>query len=364
LAADCHSSIQVGTTFFPAHLSEHGFSRKKTDTQMANAPSSNTRIRRAATSPAIAAMRTSNLTLSFVTAALVWTLLCIWPVSGAAQDLTPRAYWPSPKGTRVAVLGYSRAEGDVLFDPSIPLYGVDSELNVAILAYMQTLGLWGRTANLIVELPYQWGTTQGFIGTTPAGRRYDGIGDLGVTLSVNLVGAPSMSVEDFQAMRADPRHLLGASLKVIAPTGKYDSDRILNIGANRWSAKAELGYMFPIRNKVIFEMNLGAWFFGNDDSFIGGRRRQHPIVAAKLHLVRRFSPGFWASLDATYFEGGRQIIGGNELGDVQQNARLGATISVPIRGRHSVKIGYAAGVVTEFGTDFNQFLVTYQVLLN
>ena len=241
---------------------------------------------------------------------------------------------------------------------------MDSNLNVAVLGYLRTLSLWGRTANLIVELPYQWGTTQGLVGPTAARRSYDGIGDLGVTLSVNLVGAPSLSVEDFQALRADPRHLLGASLKVIAPTGKYDTGRLLNIGANRWAAKAEVGYMIPIRKKLIFETILGAWFFGDDDSFVTGRKEQNPIVAAQLHLVRRFSPGFWASLDANYFEGGRQTIGGNVLGDVQRNARLGATLSVPIRGRHSIKIGYAAGMVTRFGTDFNQFLITYQALLN
>ena len=309
-------------------------------------------------------MCTRNLTLSFISTALACVLFCLWPVTGATQDLTPRAYWPSPEGTKVLVLGYSRAEGDVLFDPSIPLYGVDSKLNVAVLGYLRTLSLWGRTANLIVELPYQWGTTQGLVGPTAARRSYDGIGDLGVTLSVNLVGAPSLSVEDFQALRADPRHLLGASLKIIAPTGKYDTGRLLNIGANRWAAKAEVGYMIPIRKKLIFKTILGAWFFGDDDSFVTGRKEQNPIVAAQLHLVRRFSPGFWASLDANYFEGGRQTIGGNVLGDVQRNARLGATLSVPIRGRHSIKIGYAAGMVTRFGTDFNQFLITYQALLN
>ena len=94
--------------------------------------------------------------------------------------------------TRNLTLSFiSTALGDVLFDPSIPLYGVDSELNVAILAYMQTLSLWGRTANLIVELPYQWGTTQGLIGPIATGRSYDGIGDIGATLSVNLLGTPT-----------------------------------------------------------------------------------------------------------------------------------------------------------------------------
>ncbi|MFV2071863.1 MAG: hypothetical protein ACC742_04315 [Thermoanaerobaculales bacterium] len=33
-------------------------------------------------------------------------VLCLSAAAGAAQELTPRAYWPAPKGTRVAVLGY------------------------------------------------------------------------------------------------------------------------------------------------------------------------------------------------------------------------------------------------------------------
>ena len=35
---------------------------------------------------------------------------------------------------------------------------------------------------------------------------------------------------------------------------------------------------------------------------------------------------------------------------------------VPFLGRHAIKAGYSRGVVTDFGTDFQQFLVSYQVL--
>ena len=45
--------------------------------------------------------------------------------SAAAQELTPRAYWPAPKGTRVAVVGYSHVSGEVLFDPCL-LYTSDA----------------------------------------------------------------------------------------------------------------------------------------------------------------------------------------------------------------------------------------------
>ena len=63
-------------------------------------------------------------------------LVVLWSVSATAQDLTPRAYWPAPKGTRVAVVGYSYVSGDVLLDPTTPITGVDSEIHTGVLGYL------------------------------------------------------------------------------------------------------------------------------------------------------------------------------------------------------------------------------------
>jgi len=286
----------------------------------------------------------------------------LWAAIGAAQELTPRFYWPSPKGIKVLVAGYVYAEGDVLFDPSIPLYGVDSKVNVALVAYLQTLSLWGRTTNILIEQPYQWGTTQGILVDTPAQGSVSGFGDLSVTLAVNFLGAPTMTPQDFQALRADPRPILGGSLKVVAPTGKYDPNRLLNTGANRWAVKAELGSVVPLRPKWLLELDAGVWLIGDDDEYIAGKREQEPVFAGQLHLVRRFRPGFWASLDLNYYTGGRQTIAGRRLVDVQRNSRIGGTLVVPFKGRHAIKLGYATGIFTEFGTDFDQYLVSYQRL--
>ena len=289
--------------------------------------------------------------------------LLLWGAGGAAQELTPRAYWPAPRGTRVGILGYAHAAGDVLLDPSIPLYGVDSEVNVTILAFLETFSLWGRTSNVVVELPYQWGTAEGILVDTPARGSFSGIGDPSVTVSVNLLGAPSMTPRDFQALRAKPRPILGASLKVLVPVGTYDRHRLLNAGANRWAARAELGYMVPLRPKVLLELDAGVWFLGDDPDYIGGYREQDPIFNGQLHLVRRFRAGFWASLDGNYSTGGRQTIGGEEREDLQKNVRLGATLAVPFRARHAVKVGYSTAARTRFGSDSEQFLVTYQFLI-
>ena len=300
--------------------------------------------------------------VALAAAVLIFAALAAHSV--AAQELTPRAYWPAPKGTKVLVVGYSKAEGDVLFDPSIPLYGVDSELNAGLLAYAQTLSLWGRTSNLIVELPYVWGETRGLVGDAPASKKYSGFTDLGVTLSVNLVGAPSMTVEEFLAFRADPQPILGASLKVVAPTGEYEETRLINEGANRWALKGELGYTLPLSTKWLLEFEAGAMFFGDDDEFVAGKKEQDPIYSAQVHAIRRFSPGFWGSLNFNYYTGGRQTIDGVQLGDTQRNSRLGATFVFPVAKGHAIKVGYAIGWLTRFGADFDQFLVTYSRVLN
>ncbi|GMR22246.1 MAG: hypothetical protein BMS9Abin37_0581 [Acidobacteriota bacterium] len=112
----------------------------------------------------------------------------------------------------------------------------------------------------------------------------------------------------------------------------------------------------------MLELQLGAWFFGDNDNFLGVTREQEPVTAFQIHLVRRFKPGFWASADLNYFAGGRSSVGGTLQADLQRNSRVGATVVVPFRGRYAIKASYSTGVVTESGEDYETFLLSYQVL--
>ena len=294
---------------------------------------------------------------------LIWAACNLAAAASAAQELTPRAYWPAPEGTRLAIVGYTYAFGDVATDPSLPVFGVDSKINTGFVAFLQTLSLWGRTSNVVVELPYSQGTTVGTLEGKPARRDFSGIGDLGITLSVNLFGAPAMNLAQYQELRKKPHPILGASIKVLAPTGRNESDRLINVGANRWAVKAQLGHMIPLTPKWLLEGEVGVWFFGDNDEFLGVTREQRPVVATEVHLVRRIRPGFWAALDLNYYTGGRSIIAGVPAGDLQRNSRLGATVAVPLGGRYAIKMSYSTGVVTESGGDFEAFSVSYQVFL-
>ena len=281
-----------------------------------------------------------------------------------AQEFSPRAYWPAPKGTMLGVSGYSYSLGDVVTDPSLPIAGIDSRISTFFLSYVNTLSLFGRTSNLVIELPYLWGTTIGTLNGDTLRRDISGIGDIGVTFSVNLIGAPSMSRDEFQQLRNDPHQILGISFKILVPVGTYNAEKLINTGANRWALRTQLGYIIPIQKKWLVEFNLGAWFFGNNADFLGVTREQKPIMATELNLVRRFKPGFWVALDLNYFTGGHTIIGGKLNADMQRNSRIGGAVVYPFYGRHSLKASFSMGMVTKSGNDFKTIMLTYLVLLN
>ena len=286
-------------------------------------------------------------------------MLLIFSAPSWAQQLTPRAYWPAPTGTSLLVVAYAHQTGDVVTDPSLPLIGVESDIQIGVLAWQQTLDLLGRTSNLQLELPRTRGRTRGEVAGFPARRDVDGWGDFAAELSINLSGAPAMSPTEFQEFRRQPRPILAASVKIVAPTGQYDADRLINVGTNRWAARVRLGYAYPIRREWVLETAVGTWFFTDNDEFLGTTREQEPITALDLSLIRRFRPGFWASIDANYYIGGRTIVDGDRSADFQRNSRLGVSLAVPFALRHALKLSYTTGLATEAGGDFDSLGVTY-----
>jgi hypothetical protein len=279
--------------------------------------------------------------------------------NASAQDLTPRTYWPAPNGTKLLIIGYAYQSGDVVTDPSIPITGVDSTIDSSVLAYQQTINLFGRTGKFQFELPYVDGTTTGMVSREPGRRDVSGFGDFAATLSINILGSESMSPAEFQQLRQNPRPILGASIKIVAPTGEYESDKLINIGTNRWALRFQLGYIRPLTPKWLLEMSAGAWFFQDNDEFLGTTRKQDPIGALNFHLVRRFSPGLWASLDLNYYLGGHSTLDGVRNADLQRNSRAGLSFAYPFKGKHAIKIGFSEGIVTESGGDFRTLTFNY-----
>ena len=290
---------------------------------------------------------------------------CIFADPASAQDLAPRAYWPAPHGTKLFVLGYAHQQGDVVIDPSLPITGVDSNINSLVLAYQQSISLFGRSSTFQFEVPMADATTTGMLPTGSDRREVSGIGDVSALLSINLIGAPTMDLASYQAFRKKPRAILGASVKVVAPNGQYDADRLINVGTNRWAIRARLGYAQPLKDtKWVVELAVGIWFFEDNDEFLGQTRKQDPVTAFDFSLIRRFRPGFWGSLDLNYFLGGRSTFMGDRGADFQRNSRYGFTVAYPFKGRHAIKASISNGIATQSGDDYQTFAVSYIYRIN
>jgi len=286
-------------------------------------------------------------------------LLPVVATNVAAQELVPRAYWPLPVGTNALVLGYQHNTGDIVIDPSLPITGVESDIDYLQITYQRSFGLLGRSASAQFSLPYADGLTEGIVEDEFRRKKNTGLTDARVRLVVNLNGAPAMDVDGMRALRAKPRTIVGASIVIQAPTGDYDGDQLLNLGTNRWSVKPAVGVIVPLHPTWLFEMEVGAWFFGDNDDFLGETRKQDPILSAEVHLIKRIRPGFWASLDANYYTGGETRIGNDFNDDLQRNSRAGLTVVFPFAGRHAVRGSFSTGISTRSGGDFEIYSLSY-----
>jgi len=274
-----------------------------------------------------------------------------------AQELEPRAYRTLPVGVNFVLLSFGYSSGNVLTDPTSPIQDLDLNLRTTALAYLRSFGLFGRSSSIQAQVPYAYlSGGASVVGETIRDSRR-GSADARLRLTVNLLGGPALSASQFRSYRQ--RRNLGVSLSIVAPTGQYYPSRLINFGSNRWSFKPELGYS-SIRGHWIFEGAIGVWLFTNNTNYYGGSvRRQDPLGSAQGHLSYNFKPGLWLGLDANFYTGGETSVDGSPGKDLQRASRIGATASIPLRPRHSLKISFQTGAYTRIGADFDSATVSY-----
>lgn len=274
------------------------------------------------------------------------------------QDLEPRTYANTPIGLNFLILGYGHTDGGVATDSALPIENTQVEVHSAVFAYARSLDIMGRSAKFDVVLPYAWASGSATAIGQFRERDVSGFADPRVHFSVNLYGAPALSLEDFKDYQQDT--IIGASLEVTAPGGQYDADKLLNLGTNRWSVKPEVGISKNL-GSVTLELAGGVRFYTDNDDFFGGKvRKQDPIYSLRGHIIYSFSHGIWAALDGTFYTGGQTTVDGTERNNRLENTRLGASLALPITRYNSVKLYFSTGVSTRAGTNFDAAGIVWQ----
>jgi hypothetical protein len=279
-------------------------------------------------------------------------------LSTRAQDIEPRAYSNAPVGVNFLIAGYAYTRGGVAFGPQLPITNPNLNTSSAVIAYARALDLWGMSGKFDATVPYTWlSGTADYMGQTVP-RIVNGFANPSFRLSINFYGAPALSLKEFADYEQDL--IIGASLRVNPPWSQYDDSKLVNIGTNNWSFKPQVGISKAIGPWTLEGTAAVTFYTDNSDFFGGNTLSQAPLYSLQGHVIYGFRSGIRASLDATYFAGGRTTINGVLNSDLQQNWRVGGTLAFPVDRLNSIKFYASSGVSARTGNSYDLIGVAWQ----
>lgn len=275
-----------------------------------------------------------------------------------AQELEPRAYSNAPVGFNFLITGYAHSQGGLSLDPSLPVEDAKLKIDSGLFAYARALDLWGKSGKFDIVVPYSWLSGTATVAGQPADRHVSGFSEPRVRLSVNLYGAPALSMREFASYQRDL--VIGASVQVSAPSGQYDPSRAINLGSHRWTIKPDVGFSKAF-GALTLDFTASATFYSDNDNYFGGKTlAQANVYSAQTNLSYDFAGGVWAALGYTYYRGGRVTVNGSPATVELANSRVGVVLAMPVDKHHSVKFSLNGGVSTRTGSDFTVAAVAWQ----
>ncbi|HXW74909.1 MAG TPA: transporter [Steroidobacteraceae bacterium] len=275
---------------------------------------------------------------------LVAITACLTPRTLPAQFTDPRTYTLSPVGINELELDYAYAQTNASLDTPVVVAGAHVEANEVLVSYTYKFGVLGHLAWVEAIVPFA--SLRGSISGTDISGSTTGTGDSSLQLAVLLKGGQALSAGQFA--KYVPSTTLGVSLTVTAPTGKYNADRLLNLGSNRWSLKPEFALSQPFgpEQKWEFDAYINACFFTDNTEYRGVEiLRQEPLPGIEGHISYSVTPSLWASLDLRYSYRGETVVDGLDENNAQQNLTIGAEANWSPNSRNSLELVFAKAVV-------------------
>jgi hypothetical protein len=252
----------------------------------------------------------------------------------AAQDLEPRRWTVLPAGLNVVGAGYSRMEGDVLFDPVLQIEDATMSGQALGVSYVRSLAVGDKIARLDILLPWANIRWTGLLDGAPATASRVGLSDPNIRLSIILAG-------DKPDKLATSNTVVGAAIAISVPFGDYLEDKLLNLGQNRIVVRPQIGVLHT-REKWSYELTGSVFLYGDNDDFYGGSKlEQDPLYAVQTHLIYAFDkPGYWAALSAGYGWNGRSTVDGGKADDSRRLFLSALAVGLPVGKRQGIKFAY------------------------
>lgn len=255
---------------------------------------------------------------------------------------------------------YNKVDTNTPIDTSLPLDGLSLNADLYLLRYARSFGVDGRNSAIQVIQPYadveaSFDNARFFNGT----KKNGGMGDTQFVFVHNIFGGPALTQEQFASWQ--PGTFLTGAVWLTTPTGDYDKDRVINIGANRWVVKPEIAFGHPI-GPTWLELNTWVSLYGDNDDYLGDSKlEQRPLYAIEGHYSYTINRALWVSLDATWSKGGETKVDGVNRNNEQENTLLGASMGFMLSPQFGGLIAYSDTVSEQKGSpDVNTWTLRLQ----
>ena len=268
--------------------------------------------------------------------------LCLGSTSAAyAQDDGARLYMMVPDQTTIASLRLHLLHSNVASDEGT-IEDNDLDTKLGVFQFVQALRFGRDQGFIFLVVPAS------HISENAVTDSLGGFGDAQLGFVYGVYGTPALKALDYA--EHPPGLAVNLLAKIFFPTGKYSSQRPVNIGANRWALRLGMPVVYAIGERMadphlttVEAMPTVTFYTPNNDPVGANRTRQKPLFIFEGHLTRGFTRTFWASLDLLWREGGEVRIDGIGADNSQSALSLGTTgtFSLP----HNLSLRLSAGKV-------------------
>jgi len=283
-----------------------------------------------------------------------------------AQDDGARAYWNARSGTNVFSFQYLNmnigAAASNAFAPGQYIYpNSTTNANVFVGSYVHHMTFLNRPSTFAVNLI--GGNVDVSVNTnnippellppgiTPGsslGQSSSGFADPNMALVVNLFGTPKLK-STVDLLNYEPTISMDIAVLLAIPIGEYESDKLVNLGLNRWYGRLALPlkYNFGVFSPGYmssFELIPSVYLFADNDDFLGSTLENEVMWQLESHLTHDFTTTFFASLDLLYQNGFQSKIDGNEVGEKLEIGSLGLTLNYKISDNITARTSFNSNV--------------------
>ena len=255
-----------------------------------------------------------------------------------AAESGPRAYQNVPTGINLVQLYYKNNEtrGSQI---------VTSDLEV--LRYYRYFDFFGNVALVGGYLPFAQAKLS--IPALGLNKETSGLADPALVFGFDFYGAPAISMDEYKDWVQET--ILGFSVQISVPLGRYNKTSILNLGANRWMFKPELAISHQFGTSgLYFETYLNYHFYTKNRAYLGNNiKDQNGQWGIDAHLAYEFMRGAFVSIDYFNTWGGETKINGVLQGDRLRDSKLGATLKMPLSRSLAAEFRYSDDLDTKSG---------------